>query len=147
MTALRLERRLRLFLMTLSAFILVASMVELGLADHMENAVQLIPFGLAGLGLVAVGVALWWPGRVTLISLRLVMGLVGLGSVFGIFEHVEHNLAFAHEIRPTANSGQLLLEALSGANPLLAPGILALAALLALAATYYHPLLGQRAGE
>jgi hypothetical protein len=30
---------------------------------------------------------------------------------------------------------------LGGENPLLAPGILAVAAMLALAATYYHPAL------
>jgi len=29
-------------------------------------------------------------------------------------------------------------------NSLLAPGIMALAALIALAATYYHPVLGKR---
>jgi hypothetical protein len=34
---------------------------------------------------------------------------------------------------------------LSGANPLLAPGIMALTAALAIAATYYHPSL--RANE
>jgi hypothetical protein len=36
-----------------------------------------------------------------------------------------------------------LLEALTGAAPLLAPGVLALAGVLAIAATYYHPALGR----
>jgi hypothetical protein len=33
------------------------------------------------------------------------------------------------------------VDALMGANPLLAPGILALAGVLAIAATYHHPAL------
>jgi len=37
-----------------------------------------------------------------------------------------------------------LIKAVSGGNPLLAPGILALAAIIALAATYYHPALVER---
>lgn len=56
-------------------------------------------------------------------------------------EHIEHNLAFELEIRPNATTGDVFFEALSGANPLLAPGILGLAAIVALAATYYHPQL------
>ena len=38
----------------------------------------------------------------------------------------------------------LLMDTLHGANPLLAQGILALAAVLAVGATYYHPSLQSR---
>jgi hypothetical protein len=72
------------------------------------------------------------------------MLLVGLGSLFGLYEHIEHNLAFELEIRPTAAVNDVFMEALKGASPLLAPGILGLAALIALAATYYHPALVKR---
>jgi hypothetical protein len=61
--------------------------------------------------------------------------------LFGIFEHIEHNFGFALEIQPNATAPDVFWAALGGANPLLAPGILAFAALLALAASYYHPLL------
>ena len=72
------------------------------------------------------------------------MAIVFVGSLFGIYEHVEHNLAFALGIRPNAVASEVLMDALRGANPLLAPGILALAAVLALSATYYHPALRGR---
>jgi hypothetical protein len=64
--------------------------------------------------------------------------------LIGIYEHIEHNLAFELEIRPNATAGQVFMEALGGASPLLAPGILALAAILAIAATYYHPAFGKQ---
>jgi hypothetical protein len=81
------------------------------------------------------------PMRPTLWGLRAVMSLVGLGSLFGMYEHFEHNLEFALEIRLNAVFGDVWFEALRGASPLFAPGILVLAALLAIAATYQHPLL------
>ena len=84
------------------------------------------------------------PGRGTILILRWIMGLTFLGSLFGLFEHLEHNIGFALEIQPNAALPDIFFEALGGANPLLAPGMLAVAAMIALAATYYHPAL---AGE
>ena len=135
------NHRLRRFLFVLAGFIFIGSIVELALEGHTQSPVQWIPFVLSGLGLVGVTAVLITPQRKTLISLRAVMGLVAFGSFFGIFEHIEHNIAFALELRPNAVLIDVFFEALSGANPLLAPGILALGALLALAATYYHPSL------
>jgi hypothetical protein len=45
------------------------------------------------------------------------------------------------EMRPSAVWSDVWFEALRGAAPLLAPGILALAAIIAIAATYEHPAL------
>lgn len=140
----RTLRRIRRFLVSLSAFVLVGSLIELSLTEHMESTVQQIPFVLCVLGLVSLGIAALRPSRWTLRVLRVVMALVALGSLFGVYEHFEHNLAFELEIRPNASAGDVLLESLQGANPLLAPGILALAAILAAAATYDHPVLRLR---
>ncbi len=134
-------QRLRTFLLLLAIFMCIGTLVELSLINHLESVVQMIPFGLAIMG---GAVALWVlvrPERLSLLVLRGVMVVVGLGSVFGIYEHVEHNLAFELEIRPNATAGDVFFEALGGASPLLAPGILGLAAVVALAATYYHPKL------
>lgn len=136
--------RLRRFLLVLSALLCVGTVIELLLTNHWEDVIQLIPFALCGLGLVAIMVVLLYPQRLTLLSLRGCMALVALGSLFGIYEHLEHNLAFELEIRPNAVVGDIFMDALAGANPLLAPGILALAAILAVAATYYHPALEYR---
>lgn len=80
---------------------------------------------LSGSGLVALVGVLVCPQRAMILALRGVMGLVTLGSFFGMFEHIEHNLEFALEIRPNAVASDVFVEALGGPNPLLAPGILA----------------------
>lgn len=133
--------RLRRFLLGLAAFICVGTMVELVLAGHWEGLVQLLPFLLAGASLVVIGAVLINPKQGWLRLLRGITVITLAGSLFGVFEHLEHNIEFALEIRPNAAVGDVFFEALAGGNPLLAPGILAFMAVLALAATYYHPAL------
>jgi hypothetical protein len=133
--------RLRQFLLATSAALFVGAVIELWLVGHTEAFVQLLPFGLCALGLVAVLVTLFSPRRIQLLFMRASMGLIVLGSLFGVYEHVVNNIAFQREIHPNATSREVLMGAIGGANPLLAPGILALAAVLALAATYSHPAL------
>lgn len=98
-----------------------------------------------GLGLIAGLAALLRPRRGTLLALRLVIA----GAALGCYERIENNLELVREIRPSAALSQIWLQVLRGASPLLAPGILALAATLAIAATYYHPALwaSQGAGD
>lgn len=140
--------RLRQFLLVTSALLFVGALIELWLTNHVESPLQLLPFALCGLGLAAVIVAALRPGRAALLALRACMGLVASGSLFGVYLHLESNLGFHRELYPNSSTGDLLMGALSGANPLLAPGILALTAALALAATYYHPSLEKaRAGD
>lgn len=133
--------RLRRFLLTVSALLFFGTLVELWLVEHTETVVQLIPFALCGLGLIVVIVVLLHPRRATMLALRALMGLVLLGSLFGVYEHIVGNIAFQNEIHPNATTREVVMGAISGANPLLAPGILALAAMLAIAATYHHPSL------
>jgi hypothetical protein len=134
-------KRLRLFLLAVSGVLFAGSLLELYVIGHWEDVVQFIPFGLCGLGLVAV-LAVWvWPHRISLLALRGVMVGVVLGSLFGIYEHISNNFAFELEIQPNEAISTALMHSLAGANPLLAPGVLALAAVLAIAATYYHPAM------
>ena len=133
--------RLRRFLLAFCVVLLTGATIELLMVNHTGDAVQLIPFVLCGLGAAAALVALLRPRRMTLLILRACMALVAAGSLLGVYEHFENNLAFEREINPNASGWGALLTALGGANPLLAPGILAAAATLALAATYHHPAL------
>ena len=137
------EEQLRRFLLVSAVLIFGATAVELWFVEHLESTVQTVPFVLCGLGAGAALLAFWSPGRAVLLALRGVMVAVALGSVFGWYEHVAHNVAFELEIRPNAGVRDVFWEALRGASPLLAPGILALAAVLALAATYRHPALAR----
>ena len=136
MSAAEVLSRLRRFLLAFSVLLLGGSLVELLLVEHTEDAVQLIPFALCGLGALSALAALFRPRRATLLALRVCMILVVAGSLFGVYQHVSHNLAFQKEVNPNATGGEMIRGALGGANPLLAPGILAAAAALALAAAY-----------
>ena len=138
-------RRLRLFLLVLAGLVFAGALFELVLSEHTETLVQWIPFILSGLGIAAILAALISPQRLTLIALRLVMVLVVLGSLLGVYEHLVNNIGLELEIRPNATVVSVFMEALKGASPLLAPGMLAVAAIIAIAATYYHPaLLGNK---
>lgn len=133
--------RLQRFLLALSILLLGGTVVELLLVKHWEDAVQIIPFVLCVLGAIAALLLLFLPRRSTVLGLRLSMALVMCGSLFGIYEHFANNFAFQREIKPNASMTDILVSAVAGGNPLLAPGTLAVAAVLALAATYYHPAL------
>lgn len=136
-------QRLRVFLLALSAFMLVGVVIELVLSEHTEEPAQFLPFILCGLGMVAILATLVRPQRLTLRALQAVMVVVVLGSLFGIYEHLESNVTFELDMRPGAVLGDVIVKALIGAAPLLAPGMLAMAAAVALAATYYHPALAK----
>jgi hypothetical protein len=144
MSSAEILSRLRRFLLIFSLLLFGGAAVELWLVDHTQDPLQLIAFVLCGLGSVAALVALLRPRGATVWGLRVCMGLVACGSLLGSYLHVEGNLAFQREINPNEPSAEMVLSALGGANPLLAPGILAVAAVLALAVTYHHPALGER---
>jgi hypothetical protein len=133
--------RLRRFLLVLAAFALLTTLAELWLVEHTQETLQWIPFILCGIGLVTIVAALLRPGNLTLITLRVAMAIVALGGLVGVGVHLLKNLEFEQEIRPNAATGTLLMNALKGAAPFLAPGALVFAALLALAATYRDPRL------
>lgn len=141
MNAELINSRLRRFLLGLATFILLGTIVELLLEDHYEEVLQLIPFVLCGLGVITLIAAQLRPQRTTFLALRVVMVLNAVGGGLGFVLHLVRNYIFEQEIRPNAEFADLLVKTLKGANPLFAPGILAFAALIALAATYYHPAL------
>ena len=137
------EQQYRRFLLILSGFIFVGSAVELFFAEHYGNALQIFPFVLSAAGLLSVIAGLATMRKPYLNALRYVMYVIAAGSLFGIYEHVEHNFEFTSEIKPNLSSIEVFWEALHGASPFLAPGILFLGALLAYAATWKHPVLSE----
>ena len=91
---------------------------------------------LCALGLVALALDRYRPGQRSRNALRASMLLLAIGGAFGIYEHLEHNLAFELEIQPSLTASDLWLEALMGASPLLAPGVLGVIGFLVFASTY-----------
>lgn len=134
-------QQLRRFLLGLVAFIFLGTLVELVLVSHYEESLQWIPFIMSVLGLGVVLAARYTAGGTGLRLLRWVMAGVILTSLLGMALHFYSNYSFVREINPSYSVGQALWPALKGSHPLLAPGILLLAGVLGIAATWRHPAL------
>ncbi|WP_420457060.1 hypothetical protein [Rubrivirga sp.] len=133
------ERQLRRFLLATAAVTYLAAAVELLLVEHYEDVWQLAPFGLIAVGLAAVAWVARAPGSQSVRALWVAGGLAVAGSVLGVVLHVKGNAAFALEIEPDLGLAAATWEGLSGGNPLLAPGMVALAGVLGAAAGWRHP--------
>jgi hypothetical protein len=141
MTAVEVLNRLRRVLLALATMLLLGTLVELWLVNHNEDAIQWVPFVLCGLGLVAILLYVLRKTQTTIWFLRIVMTLMMLGSVLGIYLHVSKNMSLEREMHPTASSSQVWRKGFGGANPLLAPGILAISAILILLASYKYDVV------
>ena len=130
--------RYRRFLLGTAALVFVGTLVELALIGHYQDWIQWVPFGLCALGLGAVALVRFAPSPGRLGAARAALGAVGAGGLLGVYQHFAHNLEFEREIRPGAALGEVLPEAVTGASPLLASGVLILAAALAYAATLWR---------
>lgn len=128
-------RRLRGFLLGVSAALFTGTVVELVAVEHYADRLQLIPFALCGLGLLALAAVWRRPARGTVLALRGVMAAAAAGSLVGVYFHVVGNLEFARELRPDAGTWELAWETVTGGNPIGASGILLVGAALAIAAT------------
>ncbi|MED5371450.1 MAG: hypothetical protein VX899_10580 [Myxococcota bacterium] len=135
------ERGLRLALTASLPALGLAAIVELALAGHTQDPVQWLPFVLAGAGVLTGAWLLAAPSRIGVHITRGTMVLLALGGLFGIWEHLEHNLNFQREIRPNAELAELLSEAIQGGSPLLAPGMFLALTALGWMATWRHPAL------
>ena len=131
-------QRLRKFLLVLAVLLFAGSLVELWLVGHTEDWLQLIPFVLAIVAIVVCFLMMFQPAKRTIQVMRIWMAVVVLGTLFGVYQHIAGNIAFEREVNPKATTSQLAWQAVGGGNPLLAPGILAFAAVLAVAATYRY---------
>src|SRR4030095_1639941 len=133
--------RLRQFLLVISASVFIMTVTELFFLSHWSETIQLLPFALSGLGLITLALAYFRPSPTTVKILQWSMILIGLCSLIGIYEHMSNNLGFQMEIQPNATTWELIWATLEGANPVLAPGILALGAAIGWTAAYqYSPL-------
>ena len=133
--------KLRQFLLIISAGVFVMTVTELFFLSHWSETIQFLPFALSGLGLITLALVYFRPSRGTLNSMRWSMIVIGACSFIGFYEHMVNNYGFWLEVKPNSTTWELIKATLEGANPVLAPGILLLGAVIALAAIYKHPLL------
>ena len=141
------ERRLRAMQFAIATAGFAGVIAELVLHEHWAEPWQVVPFFLCGAGIAAISAFAARPGGATARVLRVVMLIAAVGAVAGIVQHLQGNMAFEREIFPESPVSELLGDALRGVAPLLAPGGIALGALLAVAATHRHPALENRRGS
>jgi hypothetical protein len=134
--------RVRQILLIISAAVFMMTVAELFFLSHWSETIQFLPFVLSGWGLVSLFFAYFRPSPTTISFLRWSMIVIGLCSLIGVYEHMANNLGFQMEIQPNATAGELVLATLEGANPVLAPGILALGAAIGWTAAYQNPASG-----
>lgn len=133
--------RLRRFLLGVVAFIFIGSVFELILIGHYEQTLQWVPFITSVIGLSIIAVSWFKPNGITIKILRWIMVGVSVVSIWGMYLHFYGNLEFTREINPSFSLMESIWPAMKGSYPLLAPGILFLAGILGLAATYKHPAI------
>ena len=143
MSAELLVARLRTFMLILACALCAGIIVELVLTGHYKEPLQLVPLAMCSLGLAVLVAAIARPNRSTIRALRLIMIVAGLSGFIGMFAHLSGNLELAQEVNAAKAAASPLLVALTGRNPALAPGAMGVTAVIALAATYWHPALSK----
>ncbi|MGE0352444.1 MAG: hypothetical protein AB7I33_00820 [Gemmatimonadales bacterium] len=138
----RLQRLFRLAILSILLLGLLGTVVELLLLEHWDGVWQYLPFILIGIALGTLGWHGLRPGRFGLIALRLVMILFLLGGVAGVLLHYRGNVEFELERSPGLGGFALFKEAMMGATPALAPGMMIQLGLLGLLYTFRHPAFG-----
>ena len=128
--------RLTGFLYGLAIVMFAGTIVELVAAKHFQEPLQFVPFVLCVVGIGAVFLAWRHPGRQAIQGMRALMLVTAAGSLLGIWEHVEGNMGFVQEMHPGTSGWPLISAALTGRAPLLASGVLAAAAAVAISATF-----------
>ncbi len=138
------EEKLRRLLLAVLAFSVAGSLFELVLLEHTEDWPQLIPLVLLAASFVAIGLLIVKPSVAGLRAFQGLMLLFVASGVAGLYWHYVANVEFELEMYPTRAGFELLWEALKGATPALAPGVMSAIGLLGLVYTFRHPTLAAR---
>jgi hypothetical protein len=135
---------MRRIVLGILAFESLGLLAELGLLGHFKSPTQVIPVALLGLTLVSSLAAYRAQSVTTLRVFQVVMVLVILGGAFGVWEHLEGNLAFSLELHPQMGFLERAWDVLKGATPTLASGTLVQMGLLGLVYTFRHPVFSSQ---
>jgi hypothetical protein len=130
---------LRALLLGILLLGLLGTGIELLLLGHTEDLWQWSPLILIGASLVALGWVLIAPRRAGVRVFQAIMALSCLSGAVGTWLHYRGNVEFELEMMPGLRGFPLFREAMSGATPALAPGVMIQLGLLGLAYTFRHP--------
>ncbi len=135
------ERHLRFGIAVLFVAGVVGSGTELVLLEHTEDAMQWIPLVLLPLSLLSLTLFVLAPTPVSYRTFQGLMLLFLAGGVLGVYLHYRGNVEFELEMYPGRHGLELIIEALKGATPALAPGMMVELGLLGLVYTFRHPAM------
>ena len=131
-------RKLALYLFL---FGVAGTSTELVLLEHMEDPWQWTPVVLLVAGFVSGLVVAVRPTRGSVVIFRALAVSYLPAAALGLYLHLESNIEFELEMRPSMAGMELIIESLHGAMPALAPGTMAQLGLLGLLVCFRHPRL------
>jgi hypothetical protein len=135
--------RVRRALYVLAILVFSASIAELLASKHYGELLQLIPFAIAGLGILTVIIVWRYPRVWPLRWAQAFLLLSAVVSLLGMYFHVTGNAEFVRELQPNISLLSAMRHGLTGRDPILAPGVLAMGAFLAfLGSTLQRPEAG-----
>lgn len=112
---------------------------ELILLGHYEQPWQRAPLILIGASLALLAVRLFVKDARVLRAFQICMGLFVVAGAVGVWLHYQSNVEFELEMNPAAAGWGLILEALQGAMPTLAPGTMMYLGFVGLLYAWKHP--------
>ena len=133
MTAQTALEKLGGFLTWLAVVVVAGTVAELVMAKHWEEPVQIMPFVVCAAALAAIAAVRARPSGLTVRAFWVTMTIVAATSALGAWQHVLANRGFMLDRDPDLSGVSLLVAMLTGRAPVGAPGVMALAAVLALA--------------
>ncbi len=112
---------------------------ELLLLEHWEDPWQQAPLVVLAVGVCSVTWEAVMGTRASSLCLQIAMTLFVIVGCVGLWLHFKGNIEFEREMYPTLKGLPLVWQALKGATPAVAPGMLAFIGLLGLAYTLFPP--------
>ena len=122
--------RLKRVILLAFALITVGTVLELYLLHHYESIYQLIPILCIALIVVSVIALVFLRTIFVKNSFKFILLVTALSGVYGVYLHLYANFEFELEIRPSADTWDLISESFSGALPALAPFSMVVLALI-----------------
>lgn len=136
MDAEKVLKRLYNFFIGFGIFIFIGTLVELSTLNHNREELQIVPFILLPLGILLAVLMLVKTSPGVQKILLIGMWVVAVGGLIGMLVHVLGNLEGVVEGGQKLAFGQMLMTAIGGRNPMLAPGTLTIGAAMILAVAY-----------
>jgi hypothetical protein len=122
---------------------MLGTTIELLLLKHDEEATQLVPLVLLGLGFATVAWHAARPTMASLMTMQILMVLFVASGLIGMVLHYQANVEFQREMDKSLSGMPLFWKVMAAkAPPALAPGAMSQLGLIGLVYSYRYPVTG-----